>query len=395
VRKLATKGARPIRQPVLIVGGGTDARVETQMRSYSRLMLEAMASFEGTVISGGTREGISGLVGDTARAHAGRFRTLGYLPANVPSTATVDRDEARYNELRYTDGHGFTALEPLQNWIDLVASGVPPKHVRVLGINGGTIAGIEYQIAVALGAQVGLIAESGREAGRLLADAHWSRFRLLLRLPLDAQAVQAFVEGEPPEMPAKARDLIAQAIHKEYLRKRLASRPKEDPALRSWDALPEGFKESNREQARHILTKLKAIGCQEVAAGAARGRPVELTPEEVERLARMEHGRFVVERLRAGWRWGEKRDAEKKTSPYLVGWSQLSPEVQEIDRNAVRNIPEFLRAAGRAIRRPRRGKQGKGARGPGGRRHGGPRLRAGGGKKWAKTRRRAPSRSSG
>jgi ppGpp synthetase/RelA/SpoT-type nucleotidyltranferase len=394
VRKLATKGARPIRPPVLIVAGGTDARVEAQMRSYSRLLLEAMAGFEGTVISGGTREGISGLVGDTARACRGRFHTLGYLPENVPNTATVDKDKTRYNELRYTNGDGFTALEPLQNWIDLVASRVSPKHVRVLGINGGTIAGIEYQMAVALGAQVGLIAESGREAGRLLADAHWSRFKLLLRLPVDAQAVQAFVEGEPPEMPAKIRDLIAQAIHKEYLRERLASRPKEDPALRNWDALPEAFKESSRQQARHILTKLRAIGCQDVAAGAAKGRPVELTPEEVERLARMEHGRFVVERLRAGWRWGEKRDAEKKTSPYLASWSQLSPEVQDIDRNTVRKIPELLRAAGRAIRRPSRSKQGKDARGPGGRRQGGRRLAAGGGKKWAKTRRPAPSRSS-
>ena len=356
VRKLATKDADPIRPPVLVVAGGTDARVEAQMRGYSSLVLEAMANFEGTVISGGTKEGIGGLVGDVAQAYPGRIRTLGYLPRNVPNTATVDKDRTRYNELRDTDGDGFTALEPLQNWIDLTASGVSPKQVRVLGINGGTIAAIEYQMALALGAQVGLIAESGREAGRLLADAHWSRSGLLLRLPLDAQTVQAFVQGEPPEMPEEIREPIARAIHGEYLKEQLASRPKEDPALRDWDDLPDGFKDSNRQQARHILTKLKAIGCLDVDAEAARGGPVELTPEEVERLARMEHGRFVIERLRAGWRWGEKRDAERKTSPYLVGWSQLSPEVQEIDRNTVRRIPEFLGAGRRAVRRVSRGK---------------------------------------
>jgi ppGpp synthetase/RelA/SpoT-type nucleotidyltranferase len=361
VRKLATKRVDPIRPPVLIVAGGTDARVEAQMRGYSSLVLEAMANFEGTVISGGTKEGISGLVGDMAQAYPGRIRTLGYLPRNVPNTATVDKDRTRYNELRDTDGDGFTPLEPLQNWIDLTATDVSPKQVRVLGINGGTIAATEYQMALALGAQVGLIAESGREAGRLLADAHWSKSGQLLRLPLDAQTVQAFVEGEPPEMPEEIRESIARAIHGEYLKEQLASRPKEDPALRDWEDLPDGFKDSNRQQARHILTKLKAIGCLDVDAEAARGGPVELTPEEVERLARMEHGRFVVERLRAGWRWGEKRDAERKTSPYLVGWSQLSPEVQEIDRNTVRRIPEFLGAGRRAIRRLSRGKQDKDA----------------------------------
>ncbi|MFC1660385.1 hypothetical protein ACFL3S_02815, partial [Gemmatimonadota bacterium] len=164
VAKQATKDVDPLRPHILIVAGGTDPRIEEQMRAYSDLLLAALEGFEGTVISGGTTQGISGLVGDSAQAYPGRFRTVGYLPNSIPKDATRDTDKARYQELRYTDGMEFTPLEPLQNWIDLLASGVTPSQVRLLGIGGGAIAGAEYRIALALGARVGLVTKSGRAA---------------------------------------------------------------------------------------------------------------------------------------------------------------------------------------------------------------------------------------
>jgi hypothetical protein len=56
----------------------------------------------------------------------------------------------------------------------------------------------------------------------------------------------------------------------------------------------------------------------------------------------MEHGRWTAERLLAGWAWGEKRDPVRRRSPYLVAWKDLSHEIKEIDRQAVRRIPEVL-----------------------------------------------------
>jgi hypothetical protein len=180
--------------PVVIVAGGCDPAVEEEMRAYRDVLVEAFAEFEGTVVSGGTREGISGLVGDIGEAHPGRIHTIGYLPATgLPADATVDEDPRRYRELRRSDGTGFTALEPLQNWIDVVASGISPAEVRLIGINGGTIAAAEYRLALGLGARVALIEESGREAARLLPDPDWSGSPLLTRLPREAAAVRAFL----------------------------------------------------------------------------------------------------------------------------------------------------------------------------------------------------------
>ena len=323
------------------------------MRDYAHLLTRALGTFDGTVISGGTREGVSGLVGDVSQAAPGRFQTIGYLPELIPKDATRDDDPSRYDEIRHTKGHGFSPLEPLQNWIDLLASGLPIERVRVLGINGGAISAAEYRIALSLGAEVGLVSGSGREAGAIFTDSHWSGSQKLLDLPADADAVGAFVDRGRMELPDEVGETIARAIHEGYRRERTASSAHDDPALAEWLDLREDYQASNRDQARHVGEKLRAIGCTYERANAdpSATSPIAFTPDEVEIMARMEHGRWVVERLQAGWRPGDHRDPEKRTNPHLVGWSGLTEEVRELDRQTVRKIPEFLGEVGLQVRR--------------------------------------------
>ncbi|MGM0668319.1 MAG: RyR domain-containing protein [Gemmatimonadota bacterium] len=351
VRRLATEDADPIREPVLILAGGTDSSVQELINSYSRLVSDGLAGFQGTVLSGGTTQGISGLAGEVAQTYPGRIHCIGYLPEGIPEGATKDDDPARYQEIRTTPGRDFTPLEPLQGWIDLMASGVAPDSVRVLGINGGAIAGAEYRIALALGARVGLMAGSGREAGRLVGDPDWAESEGLLELPADAATVGAFAGGEAPGMPDELLEPVARAIHEEYRQERLASPQSPDPALAEWDALHPDLQNSNRAQARDIRAKLHAIGCTFTRKPTEGEALTELTEDEIETLARLEHGRWVVERLLVGWRFGEERDLEKKTNPYLVPWSELSETVKELDRQAVKKIPRFLEGQGFRVQR--------------------------------------------
>jgi len=79
--------------------------------------------------------------------------------------------------------------------------------------------------------------------------------------------------------------------------------------------------------------------------------PFEFTAEEVERLAKMEHGRWNSERLLEDWHYGEKRDVANKISPYLVSWQELPDKVQEWDRDAVKEIPALLAQVGLQIQR--------------------------------------------
>jgi ppGpp synthetase/RelA/SpoT-type nucleotidyltranferase len=351
IQALATPTAAPLTGPAVIVAGGTDARIQARMKDYESLLRSALAGFAGVVISGGTIQGICGIVGQIGRERGDALRTVGYLPQLVPPDATAD---LRYTELRQTAGHGFSPLEPLQNWIDLLASGIPPPNVKVLGVNGGQIAAAEYRIALAVGATVGLVADSGREASRLLAEKRWERPRLV-RLPADGETLRAFLTPPVQPLPEDIRLRVGQAIHESYRRDRRRSQPVIDPALGDWDQLPGDLQASNLAAADDIAAKLARIGCAVAGVDAPGETVTAFLDNEVELLAEAEHGRWTSERLLAGWTCGEEHDVENRRSPYLVDWSSLSEDIKKRDRAVVEAIPGLLASVGLGIRR--RGRQ--------------------------------------
>jgi hypothetical protein len=210
---------------------------------------------------------------------------------------------------------------------------------------------LEYRIALALGVKVGVLSGSGGAVESLLSDADWNDSEKLLPLPTDRMTIKAFIETPPPGIDPQIREIIAKAIHNEYLRIHSGEEVQGKPPMVEWEELPENLKESNRQQANDILRKLKRIGCYIVKPLDRPVVPMEFTKDEIEIMAEMEHGRWNVERLSDGWRWGEKKDVDKKISPYLVGWDQLPENVKEWDREAVRAIPKLLESVGLEIRR--------------------------------------------
>ena len=134
---------------------------------------------------------------------------------------------------------------------------------------------------------------------------------------------------------------IAGAIHERYRRNH-------DPSIQPWESLPESLKHSNRSQAAAIPEKAASIGCR---IGSLNGPPVSFTPAELDRLARAEHERWVRERREAGWTSAPVKDVARKQTPYLVSWDELSEEVRELDRDAVRGIAEVLAGAGLGLYR--------------------------------------------
>jgi voltage-gated potassium channel Kch len=137
-------------------------------------------------------------------------------------------------------------------------------------------------------------------------------------------------------------EVLARALHQDYL---MQASKDHNPAAVPWDDLPLELKESNRTQADHIATKLEAVGCHIVPLTALEADSFSFTPEEVERLAEMEHERWLTERLQQGWTVGERNPA-KKTNPNLVPWGQLDEVAREMNRNSVRRLPFFLNRAG-------------------------------------------------
>jgi RyR domain len=94
---------------------------------------------------------------------------------------------------------------------------------------------------------------------------------------------------------------------------------------------------------------LEQIGCTIGLVSELKGKAVEFIKSEIETLAEMEHGRWVVERLRDGWKMAAERDALKKKNPYLVAKSALPDDIKEYERETDRRISEFLAKPGLAI----------------------------------------------
>ena len=115
--------------------------------------------------------------------------------------------------------------------------------------------------------------------------------------------------------------------------------------MKPWPELAETFRKANLEQARYSIAILEAAG---FGVRSAEGKPViftGFTEQEIERMAELEHGRWNVERLRNGWRFGKPRDDVRKLHDCLVSWGKLPEDKKRYDREAVRGFPEILAKA--------------------------------------------------
>jgi hypothetical protein len=144
---------------------------------------------------------------------------------------------------------------------------------------------------------------------------------------------------------------VAKEIHERYLEDQKEKAKGELPEARKWDELPEDIKYSNLSQARHIVDKLRLIGCSAVPKEGGSSLLAMLDDAEVEYLSIVEHDRWMEERISSGWIYGEVKDAEKRISPYIVPWETLTEEIKQLDRNTVRNIIPLLAQVGLGVRR--------------------------------------------
>jgi len=146
--------AERLQESTIVVAGSTDSSVEHMVSSCRDALTEALGGIRATIISGGTKSGVSGLVGHIQERYPDTLNTIGYLPRDLPPGIEPD---TRFSELVRIEDKPFSPEQPLRYWRDIVASGANPTSVKVVGIGGGGIAGIEYRLALALGASVAML----------------------------------------------------------------------------------------------------------------------------------------------------------------------------------------------------------------------------------------------
>ena len=236
-------------------------------------------------------------------------------------------------------------------WTDLFLSGVTPENVRLFCLGGGDLSAAELALAWALGARAAVVKDGSIAASRFarLLDCAGSETNSGLLLPDDPTTLAAFFAFDAP-INAGQWEKSGEATHQAYVKSQ--HKDAKEPNLLPWPLLRDDFKHSNRHQAACSVEILRRCGFTVEATQLPTDQIplIEFSKEQIERLSEWEHGRWNVERLKTGWRYGEKKDESRKLSPYLVPWQELPDAIKKTDRDAVQNWPAILAQSGWQIK---------------------------------------------
>ncbi|MFC5826407.1 NAD-binding protein [Nonomuraea insulae] len=160
--------------------------------------------------------------------------------------------------------------------------------------------------------------------------------------------------GKPDLIDEDVIERLARAIHDRYVFECIlrGETPEQNASMVAYESLSEVKKGQNRDQAAHLGGKLGAMRCV-LAPSTEAPHTFSFTSDEVDRLARMEHRRWMEYLSGRGWTQGPERDDAKKQHPDLCDWEYLSDKAREKDRTAVTQLPDILQDAGfRIVRLP-------------------------------------------
>jgi hypothetical protein len=139
--------------------------------------------------------------------------------------------------------------------------------------------------------------------------------------------------------------------------------------LRDYAELPDYEKDQNRGNVRDIASKLASANYVMIPA-RSNEPPFNFPGTDLERLAEMEHDRWVRSKLQSGWRYARKTKKDEKLHQALLPWRRMTaaerdqqygpyaaavglgvlPEAEkEKDRLLVRGIPQILARAGYTV----------------------------------------------
>lgn len=341
---------------VLILAGACLPEFQPEIEALRPHLLRACSTLSFKFICGGTTTGISGVAGDIAEASDGQIVGYGYLPKYPPRGSKEDENPRRYAERFSSSGTDFTPLDPLQGWTDIIASCVDPRRVKLLSYAGGEITHAESVLALALGARVAVIENVSLPKDRQFLDPAWQDQPNLVRLPMDAMTLRAFIlVDDLPISAAEQRRLekAARKAHEDYI----ASATPRDPSLKKWDDLDEVLKLSNYHQVAYWEKMLRehGLGIRPLMETDKSREPLKMIEmvgkDGINLLAEMEHGRWNVERLLRGWKYhSEPKDVARKLNPCLAPWPSITNvngiNYQDYDLDAIRGLPAKLREVG-------------------------------------------------
>jgi RyR domain len=139
-------------------------------------------------------------------------------------------------------------------------------------------------------------------------------------------------------------DEMAIVLHAHYLAeaKNLGVAP--TAATEAWDDLPENLRNANRSSVEHAPILFSAAGFRIIDSQEITS--VTFSDSEIELMAKVEHRRWMADRIERGWRFAPKRDDRLLLHPDLIPYEALSEAGKQKDRNAVQMLADIIKSHG-------------------------------------------------
>lgn len=135
---------------------------------------------------------------------------------------------------------------------------------------------------------------------------------------------------------------VAHRLYEEQMMHRDVDMRELEAVKKTWDEVPETYRNANRAVADSALVKLWDAGWKPTEEKGGEVHP-SIAPDMLEKLSYVEHGRWVAERLLSGWRPG-KRDNKLMLHDNIAPWEALSDELKARDADQVRAAAKVARA---------------------------------------------------
>jgi hypothetical protein len=265
-------------------------------------------------------------------------------------------------------GHGFTA-----GGLDRIKAADMAASVVSATVDADDMRAIEREMAAIASAAVSpaVIHCGGQTPEEAMALARrWERVLLELRVPVppivvygqavDSIGVSGMLRGaDAPDLEEAVNSVVtadrrARINHEAYHDKQKKLKGADFgtlPGERPWHLISEPMQEDNRNAADHMDYKLVRIGYRACALG--NGATIELPAAGVEKLAAIEHARWMASKNVDGIRYGAVRDDKMGLHPDMKAYGDLDEKTRDKDRDQIREIPGLLRLAAQGIQRER------------------------------------------
>jgi len=145
------------------------------------------------------------------------------------------------------------------------------------------------------------------------------------------------------EMRLERVDAIARVFHEAYLD---VFGDGGAPSHSQWQDLSWQYRQSNRLLAEHLRVKLRAIGLDWTDERSAATAKFDPEQSELEMLAKLEHCRWMVEKILSKWVVGERSDYGNRVHECMVKWDELSQNEKQKDIKIIESIPAALEKGG-------------------------------------------------